>query len=230
MLQRRGLWWGLGLMAVGVLGILAGAGLPQGRVAPGPRPQGFGRGGMMGFGAQGSGPGGSGGMMEGRTGTSLGTWSAQQIAAAVRGSERGVTVDRATNTITYHGHQDVVVPLAAPAALHLPGMQWEIDGLINPTVVVPRGARITVKLVNADQGYHHGFEVTTARPPFTAMAMMQGRVAFSGGFIMPIPPESGAGAFHAQSIFTAAAPGTYSYICPVPGHAAQGMAGTLVVS
>ncbi len=230
MMQPRGLWWGLGLVAAGVFGIFAGAALPQGAMFPGGGSWGLNSGGMMGYGAYGSGPGESGGMMGGGTGAPVRTWSVQQVSAAVRASERGATIDRAANTITYHGHQDVVVPLAAPVALRLPGMQWEIDGLINPTVIVPRGARITVELVNADQGYVHGFEVTTARPPFTAMAMMQGSVAFPGGFIMPIPPESAAGAPHAQSTFTASAPGTYSYICPVPGHAAQGMAGTLVVS
>jgi uncharacterized cupredoxin-like copper-binding protein len=30
--------------------------------------------------------------------------------------------------------------------------------------------------------------------------------------------------------FTAAASGTYQYLCPVPGHAQKGMVGTLVVN
>lgn len=29
--------------------------------------------------------------------------------------------------------------------------------------------------------------------------------------------------------FTAASPGTYRYLCPVPGHAEEGVAGTFVV-
>jgi nitrite reductase (NO-forming) len=36
---------------------------------------------------------------------------------------------------------------------------------------------------------------------------------------------------HAGTLsFTAGAPGTYRYLCPVPGHAQEGMAGTFIVS
>lgn len=170
---------------------------------------------------------GAGGMMGAASGS---TWTPAQVAALVRQSEQGVTIDRATNTITYHRANDLLVPLAAPAALHLKGMQWEIDGLINPTVVVPQGAHMTVDLVNADQGYMHGFEVTTATPPFQEMAMMQGSPAFPGSLVMPILPETTQGQYHRSTEFTAATAGTYHYICPVPGHAAHGMAGRFVVS
>jgi nitrite reductase (NO-forming) len=30
--------------------------------------------------------------------------------------------------------------------------------------------------------------------------------------------------------FTAGTPGTYRYLCPVPGHAQKGMTGTFIVS
>ncbi len=237
MTGRNGWMVGVGLLAAGVLaGIAAvnqgavrgasGTGVTATGTAPGV-------GGMMGSGSVvAMGRVGSGGsdMMGSGTQAARATWTPAAVQRAVRASEHGVTINRATNTITYHGRRDLLVPLAAPAALHLKGMQWEIDGLINPTVVVPLGARVTVVLVNADQGYLHGFEVTTARPPFGEMAMMQGAVAFPGGLIMPIPPESRGAAPHAETIFTAAAAGTYSYICPVPGHAAMGMAGTLRVS
>jgi nitrite reductase (NO-forming) len=36
---------------------------------------------------------------------------------------------------------------------------------------------------------------------------------------------------HAGTLtFTAASPGTYRYLCPVPGHAQKGMTGTFTVS
>lgn len=168
----------------------------------------------------------SGGMM-GAAGRQLLTHS--QVNALVHQGEQGATINHATHTITYHTHQVLLVPLAAPAALHLRGMQWEINGVINPTIVVPHGARITVDLVNADQGYLHGFEVTSARPPFSEWAMMQGRAAFSGSFIMPIAPETPQGQWIASTQFDASRPGTYYYICPVPGHAAKGMVGSFVV-
>ncbi len=249
MQKRSGLIVGIGLLVVGALGgvALAATGSATSE-APAATPivdammGGSGRGGSSGFGGMmGSamnqylgnthsvmGDVGSGGNMMGTASGSV--WTSAQVAALVQKSERGVTIDRATNTITYHSTQDLLVPLAAPAALHIKGMQWEIDGLINPKVVVPQGAQITVDLVNADQGYMHGFEVTTARPPFREMAMMQGPAAFSGAFIMPILPETSQGQYHRSTQFTATKAGTYSYICPVPGHAAQGMAGQFVVS
>lgn len=234
MMGRSGWLVGAGLLVAGVLAgvVAANQGVRPGTLGAGVA-AGPGVGGMMGSGSLvAMGRVGSGGssMMGGSTSAAAATWTPRQVQQQVRTSERGVTINRATNTITYRGHHDLLVPLAAPAALHLKGMQWEIDGLINPTVVVPSGARVTVDLVNADQGYLHGFEVTTARAPFGEMAMMQGAVAFPGAFIMPISPESHGGAPHAQTVFTTTASGTYSYICPVPGHAALGMAGTLRVS
>ncbi len=251
MKRWSGLTMGLGLLAAGAIGGVAFAatrGVAVGTTAGG----GGGVSAMMGGSGAGSASGfggmmasamnqymgnthavmgdvrsGTGGMMGAASGS---VWTSAHVAALVQQSEQGVTIDRATNTITYHGTHDLLVPLAAPAALHLPGMQWEIDGLINPTVVVPRGAQVTVDLVNADQGYMHGFEVTNAAPPFQEMAMMQGSGAFPGSFVMPILPETSQGQYHRSTQFTAATAGTYHYICPVPGHAAHGMAGTFVVS
>ncbi|NMP21565.1 hypothetical protein [Sulfobacillus harzensis] len=251
MKRWSGLAVGLGLMAAGTVGGVAWAAAhgtsvrpaTSGAVSPGG--SGASMSAMMGGGSTGGmaaamnqymgnthavmgyvGSGGSG-MMAAASGS---VWTPGHVAALVQQSERGVTIDRATNTITYHNTQDLLVPLAAPAALHLPGMQWEIDGLINPTVVVPQGAHVTVDLVNADQGYMHGFEVTKATPPFQEMAMMQGTAAFSGSFVMPILPETSQGQYHRSTQFTAATAGTYHYICPVPGHAAHGMVGQFVVS
>ncbi len=245
-----GLTVGLGLLAVGALGGVAFAATHSAMVGTTGSPMGDGGGlsTMMGGSTSGFdgkmastmnqymgnthavmgavGPG-AGGMM----GTASGSvWTPAHVAALVRQSEQGVTIDRVTNTITYHGTHDLLVPLAAPAALHLSGMQWEIDGLINPTVVVRNGAQVTVDLVNADRGYMHGFAVTKASPPFHEMAMMQGTAAFSGSFIMPILPETSQGQYHRSTQFAATTAGTYHYICPVPGHAAHGMAGKFVVS
>lgn len=242
MKRFSGLTVGLGLLTVGTFGGVAFA-ATQGTVAPStPVERVTNHGGRM---IRGTGNGSYGRM--GNTHTIMGAvgspvnrmmmgaasgsvWTPAHVAALVRQSEQHVTIDRATNTITYHGTQDLLVPLAAPAALHLKGMQWEIDGLINPTVVIPHGARVTVDLVNADQGYMHGFEVTKGVPPFQEMAMRQGTVAFSGSFIRPILPETTQGQFHRSTHFIATIAGTYYYICPVPGHAAHGMAGRFVVS
>lgn len=151
------------------------------------------------------------------------------LTALVRSSERGGVINRATNSLTYTASPVMIVALAAPTALRRPGLQWEIDGRINPTVIVPSHASVTVAVVNADKGYMHGFEVTTARPPFAWDAMRQGNLAFSGGFVHPLLPESH-GTFSLQrTTFRTTNSDTYEYICPVPGHAQHGMAGILRV-
>lgn len=75
----------------------------------------------------------------------------------------------------------------------------------------------------------HGFDLTRSAPPFGWMAMMQAPPALPGSFIMPIPPETTNGQYMASTAFTASQPGTYYYLCPVPGHAQRGMFGKLVI-
>ena len=207
MRDRRGLWLGIGLVLAGVIG---------GGTWVAAKPDAL---------ASGTASGSAQGMMGAASGS---RWTTAHVTTLVHNSERDVTIDRTTNTITYHADHVVLVPLAAPQAL--PGMRWEIDGLVDPRVVVPAGAHVTVDLVNEDPGYLHGFLVTTAHPPFGDMAMMQGTMPFANALIMPIAPPTGAGFAHATTTFIAAAAGTYAYICPVPGHAAHGMAGRLVVT
>jgi plastocyanin len=43
-------------------------------------------------------------------------------------------------------------------------------------------------------------------------------------------PYTSAGMHAATLTFTAAAPGTYRYLCPVPGHARNGMTGLFTVT
>ena len=151
------------------------------------------------------------------------------LAAAVRQGTLGATIDHQTNTVTYAGGAVLLVALASPHGQ--PNMTWEIDGLVNPTVVVRPGARVTVDLVNTDWGYMHGFELTATPPPYPFMAMMGIANTF---LLMPLPERTAKDLATAQYYtstrsFTAVR-GTYYYLCPVPGHAQQGMYGKLVIS
>lgn len=140
-------------------------------------------------------------------------------AAQIRGSN-----------VTYTRRQVTVVALAAPG--NRPGMYWQIDGVDGPNgpnVSVPAGSTITVDFADGDPGQPHGFELTTAAPPYPSMAMMAGHIAAPGAFIMPVPPPRGQLWYAATVTFQAPAPGNYYFICPVPGHAQQGMWGTLTV-
>lgn len=143
------------------------------------------------------------------------------VSAAHSASKNG-------NHLTYHSSQVELVALGAPG--NKPGMYWQIDGVDNPIVSVRAGSSITVDFADGDPGHPHGFELTTAAPPFGRMAMMAGNIASLGAFIMPVPPPQGNQWYAVNVTFLAPQPGTYYIICPVPGHAQQGMWTKFIVS
>ncbi len=253
--------WALGGAAVGLAAALsagvafavspgAGAGgAAAARVTSAPTSSGdagswgyTGDGAMMGGAFGGNGANGAVGGMTGGTTAMMGgpaggssmtgggdTISAGGLSSLVARGEQAATVDTAANTVTYAGRSVSLVALASPHGK--PNMTWEIDGLVNPTVSVAPGARVTVVLVNTDWGYMHGFELTTTQPPYPEMAMAGVANNF---FLMPLPPrtekDTATANYYTRSASFTAAAGTYHYLCPVPGHAAAGMFGTLVVS
>jgi len=79
-------------------------------------------------------------------------------------------------------------------------------------------------------GMAHGLIITRLPPPYPYMGTM---MAATGG-IPPLAPRSSdslqnasyaAGTAH----FRATTPGTYYYLCQVPGHAQKGMYGKIIV-
>ena len=139
-------------------------------------------------------------------------------------------IDQRGSTLTYRSRHVTFVALEAPGSR--PGMYWQLDGVDGahgPTVSVPAGAIITVDFADGDPGHPHGFELTTAAPPYPRMATMAGRIAAPGAFIMPVPPPEGNLWYAATISFHAPSAGTFYIICPVPGHAQQGMWAKLVV-
>ena len=190
---------------------------PYGGWGPGSMMGGFG-GGMM---------GGAGGMMGGQTGGPVQSTSPSAARALSQQAAATATIDRQTNTITYHGAQVQIVALASPDTG--PDMTWNVDGLVNPTIVIPKGAAVTVDFFNADTGTMHGWELTATPPPYQSMAMMYAAVALPGAFTMPVAPPTAQTWFGRTVQFTIPNPGTFYYICPVPGHAQKGMYGQLIV-
>ena len=137
---------------------------------------------------------------------------------------------RRGTTITYRSANVTLVALAAPG--NRPGMYWQLDGIDGPdgpTVSVPARASISIDFADGDPGHAHGLELTTAGPPYSRMAMMQGSIASPGAFIMPVPPPEGNLWYATTVTFRAPQPGAYHLICPVPGHAKLGMWATFVV-
>ncbi|TAL54524.1 hypothetical protein [Pandoraea sp.] len=71
-----------------------------------------------------------------------------QVRDFLAGSAQGARVDARTNTVTYSGHE-VRIAMVAVQPGH-PDQTFEVAGLTNPTLVVPRGATARIDLVNMD--------------------------------------------------------------------------------
>ena len=139
----------------------------------------------------------------------------------------GATADRAANRLTFTKSDVHFVVLASPS---MPAENFRIAGMTNPTVVVPKGATVSIELVNADSDMAHGLVVTASGAASSWMPMMTAPPAFSGAALWFLGGSTSAGMHTGTLTFIARTPGTYQYLCPVPGHAQEGMAGTFVVS
>ncbi|HET8719495.1 MAG TPA: cupredoxin domain-containing protein [Candidatus Nitrosotenuis sp.] len=89
----------------------------------------------------------------------------------------------------------------------------------NPDLKVKAGDSVTIKAVNNGKSFHAFAIVTDPEDPTTVVFKSEIKSANN-----PMKPgESG------EVTFVADTPGTYYYICAVPGHAALGMQGNFVV-
>jgi rusticyanin len=138
----------------------------------------------------------------------------------------GASVNRANRTITFTDASVHLVVLASPS---MPAESFRIAGMTNPAISVPAGARVTIELVNADTGMAHGLVIMPAGTASSSMPMMTAAPAFTGAVLWFLGKPTSAGMHAGTLAFTASTPGSYQYLCPVPGHAREGMAGTLTV-
>lgn len=158
------------------------------------------------------------------------TVSASSANTAMQSSLKNAKVDTTNNTITYSGKTIKIVAFggAMDDSTTGPKEKFVIGGLTNPTLQVPKGAKVTLELINEDTDMPHGIEITDAQPPYYYMSMMQGGI-YPGSWIPPIPAASGNTYPTLSTTFTADQAGTFYYICEYPGHATEGMYGELVV-
>lgn len=138
------------------------------------------------------------------------------------------TVDRAANRITFTTTRVEFAVVASPAGS--PDETFRIAGLVNPTIVVRQGAQVSVQVVNADPDTAHGLVVAQSGSASSWMPMMTATVSFSGSALWFLGTPTSAGMHTATLTFAASTSGTYQYLCPVPGHAQKGMAGTFIVN
>lgn len=129
------------------------------------------------------------------------------------------------------GSSTIIIPgmsvQLAVAGGPMPDMyRFVIGGIVNATAEVQLDANVTVYFVNIDTELDHSMVITSQPPPYAATPNVQ--PAFPGSETrdptVGIPPGA-----NVSFSFTASAPGTYWYLCEVPGHAASGMYGRIVV-
>lgn len=110
-------------------------------------------------------------------------------------------------------------------------MAFVIQGMVNPTIHMAPGTRVTVMAVNMDGDMYHTWTLSTQGPPYGSMPMMGSGGMMGSGSMMGtsmLSPSSAAGFWSQQMSFTASS-GSYWYLCGVASHASQGMYGGFVV-
>ena len=153
---------------------------------------------------------------------------AAQAEALGVATPAGATVERAANRVVFTTKTVHFAVLGSPPTGR--DMTFQVAGLADPTIVVPAGSTVTVRFINADPDEAHGWFLTPGRAPFPYMAMMGAPVAFRGALARPLGDPNAAGMPEETVTFRPGAAGRYTYLCPVPGHARQGMYGTLEVA
>jgi rusticyanin len=151
-----------------------------------------------------------------------------QAATLGRQLPVGATVSSAGHRITFSGTSVRLVVLASPA--DGPDETFRIAGMVDPVVVVKAGARVSIQVVNADPDTAQGLVITAGGAGSSWMPMLTASPAFTGSAVWFLGNPTSAGLHTATLSFTASTPGTYRYLCPVPGHAQDGMTGTFIVS
>jgi len=89
----------------------------------------------------------------------------------------------------------------------------------NPEIRVNSGDEVTITTNNIGKSFH-AFGVVSNPEDFNSVIWDSAIASMSN----PLKPGEGG-----STTFTAGAPGTYYYICTVPGHAIQGMQGSFIV-
>jgi rusticyanin len=140
----------------------------------------------------------------------------------------GASINRARHTITLTAASIHLVAVASPPGG--PDETFRIAGMVNPAVVVPAGAKVSIEVVNADPDTAHGLVITASNGRSSWMPMMTDQPAFTGAALWFLGNPTSAGMHAGTLTFTATTPGTYHYLCPVPGHAQRGMTGPFIVN
>lgn len=107
---------------------------------------------------------------------------------------------------------------------------FRIAGMNNPAITIPMGAHVSIEFINADPESAHGFAVTNDVSSSSLFPMMLQVPAFENSAIWFLGDASPTQLHSGMTDFTASVLGTYEYLCPIPGRAQEGFAGSLIVA
>lgn len=143
-----------------------------------------------------------------------------QLEAAEKNSTVGV-VDKAKNTLTFSGEAISIVVRTGPEEDML---SYRIQGVRNPTIVVPEMTSLKVLFVNADEDMFHDFRVGDVKVPFKSKPDTS-KTAGSEHLGQVIDDVYNAQEFgyHLHD------KGVLRYFCSVGSHAKSGMWGSIAV-
>jgi rusticyanin len=148
-----------------------------------------------------------------------------QVPALGNQVPAGASIDHGTNTITFTGTTvSFTVVSIGPGC---PDMTFRVAGLCSPTIIVPKGAQLTVRFINNDATEAHGWIVVGKQPPYDFDPKAPVAMPAAKAGVIGDPTSAGDGANTVT--FTASSTGNYRYICPIPGHAEMGMYGVFIV-
>jgi len=161
-------------------------------------------------------------------------------------------VDSQDNTINFGAKNASIVALSMMSddAVNITGTHppnyskgdvFVISGLINPTLVVPKGTTVQFTVINLDEDMYHNLAISPVEPPYPYMTMMfstngmmSSKAGVNNGFspiVMSFLPPINHGLAHEYSYtFTVGRPGNLWYLCTYPSHAQDGMYGKIVVA
>mgnify|MGYP001772968591 FL=1 len=164
------------------------------------------------------------------------TVNSQELESLLSYMPPGVIVNKTANTIIFTSKTVYLVILAGPTTGPPNSiLTFQAFNLTNPTIEVPANSTVVIAVIDA--GYlNHSFGITTVPPPYPAsVSPSQYPPAFPGSempaslLINGLSPASSNLYSGYLLRFNATKPGTYWYLCFVPGHAASGMYGKFIV-
>lgn len=137
--------------------------------------------------------------------------------------EHGQTVGRKVGTkLSFTQSEVSLIVVTGPADDML---SYRIQGMRNPTLVVPSGATLKILFVNADADMRHDVRFGHIAPPFEGMV---GAAETAGS--TKLAARSAEAVLQAEEIVVKAnSNGEYVYFCSIRGHAKGGMWGNIAV-